>query len=146
MGSEYFWICIHIFVQLRESPLLYVIMNMAELLWAKSLFKKAISEKNNILTPPRSTRARLTQWGQNISGISFYISCTYSQKAIKFDEISKFDLKFLNPLKPDPWTTCSRVHRVIRFWAYAGQPHNHIGWAMSMPFASINPTNSRTNP
>ena len=32
------------------------------------------------------------------------------------------------------------------FWAYAGQPHNHIGWATSMPFASINPTNPRTNP
>ena len=31
------------------------------------------------------------------------------------------------------------------FWAYAGQPHNHIGWARSMPFASINPTNPRTN-
>ena len=32
------------------------------------------------------------------------------------------------------------------FWAYAGQPHNHKGWATSMPFASINSTNSRTNP
>jgi hypothetical protein len=32
------------------------------------------------------------------------------------------------------------------FWAYAGQPHNHIGLAMSMPFASINPTIPRTNP
>ena len=32
------------------------------------------------------------------------------------------------------------------FWAYAGQPHNHVGWAMSMPFASINSTNPRTNP
>jgi hypothetical protein len=32
------------------------------------------------------------------------------------------------------------------FWAYVGQPHDHIGWATSMPFASINPTNPRTNP
>ena len=32
------------------------------------------------------------------------------------------------------------------FWAYVGQPHDHIGWAPSMPFASINPTNPRTNP
>ena len=32
------------------------------------------------------------------------------------------------------------------FWAYAGQPHNHIGWAASMPFASINSTNPTTNP
>ena len=32
------------------------------------------------------------------------------------------------------------------FWAYVGQPHGHIGWAKSMPFASINPTNPRTNP
>ena len=31
------------------------------------------------------------------------------------------------------------------FWAYVGQPHGHIHWATSMPFASINPTNpSRT--
>ena len=31
------------------------------------------------------------------------------------------------------------------FWAHVGQPHNHIGWATSMPFASINPTHLRTN-
>ena len=31
------------------------------------------------------------------------------------------------------------------FWAYVGQPHGHIHWATSMPFASINPTNPRTN-
>ena len=30
-------------------------------------------------------------------------------------------------------------------WAYIGQPDDHIGWAKWMPFASINPTNSRTN-
>ena len=27
-----------------------------------------------------------------------------------------------------------------------GQPHDHIGWATSIPFASINTTNPRTNP
>ena len=32
------------------------------------------------------------------------------------------------------------------FWAYVGQPHDRTGWAKSMPFASINPTNPRTNP
>ena len=32
------------------------------------------------------------------------------------------------------------------FWAYVGQSLNHIGWATSMPFASINPTDPRTNP
>ena len=32
------------------------------------------------------------------------------------------------------------------FWAYVGQPQGHIGWAKSMPFASFNPTNPRTNP
>jgi hypothetical protein len=32
------------------------------------------------------------------------------------------------------------------FCAYVGQPHNHIGWATSMSFASINPTNPWTNP
>ena len=30
-------------------------------------------------------------------------------------------------------------------WAYIGQPDNHIGWAKSMPFTSINPTYPRTN-
>ena len=29
--------------------------------------------------------------------------------------------------------------------AYVGQPHGNIGWATSMPFTSINPTNPRTN-
>ena len=32
------------------------------------------------------------------------------------------------------------------FWAYVGQPHDHTSWATPMPFASINPTNPRTNP
>ena len=32
------------------------------------------------------------------------------------------------------------------FWAYVGQPHDHISWAKPMPFASINSTNPRTNP
>ena len=31
------------------------------------------------------------------------------------------------------------------FWAYFGQSHNHIDWATSMPFASINSANPRTN-
>ena len=31
------------------------------------------------------------------------------------------------------------------FWAYVGQPHDYLGWAKAMPFASINPTNPRTN-
>ena len=33
------------------------------------------------------------------------------------------------------------------FRPYVGEPDNHIGWATSMPFTSINPiTNPRTNP
>ena len=31
------------------------------------------------------------------------------------------------------------------FRVYIGQSHSHVGWATSMPFASINPTNPRTN-
>ena len=30
------------------------------------------------------------------------------------------------------------------FWTFVGQPHCHIRWATSMPFASFNPTNPRT--
>ena len=32
------------------------------------------------------------------------------------------------------------------FWAYVRQPHDHISWAIPMPFVSINSTNPRTNP
>ena len=32
------------------------------------------------------------------------------------------------------------------FWAYVGQPDDHIGWATLMPFTSIYSTNPRTNP
>ena len=32
------------------------------------------------------------------------------------------------------------------FWGYVGQSLSHIGWATSMPLASINSTNPRTNP
>ena len=31
------------------------------------------------------------------------------------------------------------------FWAYIGQPDDHIGWVTLMPFASINPIIPRTN-
>ena len=31
------------------------------------------------------------------------------------------------------------------FWAFVEQPHGHIRWATSMPFASFNPTNPRMN-
>ena len=31
------------------------------------------------------------------------------------------------------------------FWAFVGQPHGHIRWATSMPFASFNPIKPRTN-
>ena len=32
------------------------------------------------------------------------------------------------------------------FWAYVGQPDNHIGWATLMPFLKIYSTSPRTNP
>ena len=32
------------------------------------------------------------------------------------------------------------------FWASVWQPDHHVGWATSMPFASIYPTHPRTNP
>ena len=32
------------------------------------------------------------------------------------------------------------------FWAYGGQPHDHISWAKPMPFASINSTKPRNDP
>ena len=43
-------------------------------------------------------------------------------------------------------STYMAVRCLGHFWAYVGQPHGHIGWAKSMPFASFNPTNPRTNP
>mgnify|MGYP006975916474 CR=1 FL=1 len=35
---------------------------------------------------------------------------------------------------------------LVCFWAYVGQPHGHIGWAIPMPFVSMNSTNPRTAP
>ena len=32
------------------------------------------------------------------------------------------------------------------FWAYVGQPHDHMVWVTSMPFTSINSTNPKTSP
>ena len=43
----------------------------------------------------------------------------------------------------------SRIDSCERHWfgsTYVGQPHGHIVWATSIPFASINSTNPRTNP
>ena len=34
----------------------------------------------------------------------------------------------------------------VCFWAYVGQPHDHLSWVLPMPFASINSTIPRTNP
>ena len=41
------------------------------------------------------------------------------------------------------WINCPSFF--CHFWSYVGQPHSHIGWATSMPLASFNPTNPRTN-
>ena len=62
------------------------------------------------------------------------------------------------------WYQCGSTYMVVRlsnirpktgknaffvflglFRAYIGQPHGHVRWAIPMPFASINPTNPRTN-
>ena len=42
-------------------------------------------------------------------------------------------------------SACNKVYFLSINWAYLGQPDNHIGWAKSIPFASIDPTYSRTN-
>ena len=47
---------------------------------------------------------------------------------------------------------CDLTYVIVRlsdihcFWAYVGQPHDHISWDISMPFASINSTNPRPKP
>ena len=51
-------------------------------------------------------------------------------------------LSDIRPITGKKWIFCVFSH----FWAYVGQPHDHIGWTKSMPFASINPTNPRTHP
>ena len=38
------------------------------------------------------------------------------------------------------------LHFFACFCPYVGQSHNHIGWDKSMLFASINPSNPRTDP
>ena len=38
------------------------------------------------------------------------------------------------------------MHFFACFWAYIRQSHDHISWAIPMPFASINSTNPRNNP
>ena len=38
------------------------------------------------------------------------------------------------------------MHFFVFLGCFCPQPHDHIGWATSMPFASINSTNPRTNP
>ena len=41
---------------------------------------------------------------------------------------------------------CVETKCIFRpFWAYFKQTQGHIGWATTMPFASINSTNPRTN-
>ena len=44
------------------------------------------------------------------------------------------------------WGSSQRFEKRNRTCPYVGQPHHHIGGATSMPFASINSNNQRTNP
>ena len=44
------------------------------------------------------------------------------------------------------WPKNTNIAFFACFCPYVGQPHSHIGWDKSMPFASINPSNPRTNP
>ena len=48
--------------------------------------------------------------------------------------------------KKQKWPKNTKNAFFACFWAYVGQPHEDIDWATSMPFASINFTNPRTNP
>jgi hypothetical protein len=50
------------------------------------------------------------------------------------------------PTKAQKWPKKTKNPFFDCFWAYVGQPHDHIGWATSMPFASFNSTNPRTSP
>ena len=53
-----------------------------------------------------------------------------------------------------PWSCATKAQKQPKnafsvlfgcFWAFVGQPHGHICWATSIPFASFNPTNPRTH-
>ena len=44
------------------------------------------------------------------------------------------------------WPKNTKNTFFVCFWAYVGQPYDHISWAVPMPFASINSTIPRTNP
>ena len=107
---------------------------------SKSWRKLCIKQQQWDILPKKYVSIKITfdyQWWGNLRSQIQVLFSVWIALAI--------NLPF-NPLRPDPWTTCSRVYRVNWFWAYAGQPHNHIDWAMSMLFTSINSTNSRTNP
>ena len=50
------------------------------------------------------------------------------------------------PTKAQKWPKNTKNAFLACFWAYVGQPHGNIGWAIPMPFASMNSTNPRTAP
>ena len=71
-------------------------------------------------------------------------------KKVHFSKLPIFKFFFLKISWIGPWVSridwCNGHWCSSTFWAYVGQPHSHIGRATSMPFASINSTNPRTNP
>ena len=120
------------------------------LIWIRMKQKKFFFlEKKNSKWPPKkssfSSSANFNFFEKNFPGISPWFSRINWCKgcwcgSTYMNRRGAVQRKLKNSLKTQ------KMHFFACFWAYVGQPHNHIGWVTSMPFASINPTHPRTNP
>ena len=96
----------------------------------------------------------------NFSKSPFFIIAVFQKNFAKFHRLvlgfgGLINAKGINVAQHiwswDCLTLGQKQHKITKnaflacFCPYVRQPHNHIGWAELMAFASINPTNPRTN-
>ena len=129
---------IRVIIKISKNPCYPINVDWFSLGWSKKKFKMAKAKKPHFPAPPI-----LNIFSWKFHGLVLGLVELIDAKGIGMAQLISL------------WGCLTYAQKQTKnaflvflgcFWAYAGQPHNHIGWATSMPFASINPTNPRTNP
>ena len=105
---------------------------------SKFSFSKHQNEKNSVLILLDSRTRRTLKSSVVVLGLVKLIDA-------KGIDVAQLIWPWGCPTYAQKWPKNTKNAFFASFWAYVGQTQGQISWATSMPFASINFTNPRTN-